>query len=103
MSTSTLPATTDLPKQVSDLQARVAALEAVIQIISPGTVRLKAVNSITIETGTFTMQTDTSATFRVGSNLTMRAAYNADIRAGLAMLLSGATTMTIRGATVNIN
>jgi hypothetical protein len=93
----------DLSAIISDLQTRISALESVVKIMSPGYVVLKAANELRIETGTLTMTTDASATFRVGTNLTMRAQCNADFRAGLAMNVYGTTTMTIRGATVNIN
>ena len=93
--TPTLSLTPDLNSQVADLQSRVAALEAVIQIPSPGNVVIQAANAIAISARTFQLNTDTTLTLTVGSNFTMKAT-------GSATLMASAT-MTIKGTIVNVN
>jgi hypothetical protein len=90
----TLSLTPDLSTQVADLQSRVAALEAVIQIPSPGIVTIQA-TSISISTRSFDLKTDTTLSLSAGTNFNLKAT-------GSATLLSN-TTMTIKGAILNLN
>ena len=86
--TPTLTLTPDLGTQVADLQARVAKLEAALQISATGDVLLKSDTAIGIQAGTtVTIKSMSSATFQSNGQMTIQS--------------SG--SMTLRGSMININ
>ena len=89
LSTTLTPVLTpDLSTQVSDLQARVAKLEAVLQISSTGDVLIKS---------------DTAIKLDAGTTLTLKASSSATFTSATTMSVTSSGTMTIKGSMVNIN
>lgn len=93
----------DPNQRIAALEARVAALEAVVQVQSSGDVTLKVVSALTLDAKSVTIDADTVINCKAGSGLTLEGGLSATIKAGGPLTASAGSTMTLKGATVNIN
>jgi hypothetical protein len=94
----------DLSSQITALQARVAALEAIIQVVATGEVLIKTANKVRIETGILDVKTDTDVNVKAGSSLNLTCATSMTVKStGGTGLVSAPGALTIKGGTVSIN
>jgi hypothetical protein len=86
----------DLTSRVAALEARCAALEAVLRIGSAGDVTIKSASTIS-------MEASSSIMCKAGTNLDVVGATNVTIKAFGAMSVTSGLPMTLRGATISLN
>ena len=82
--------------KLAALEARIAALEAVLKIGTTGDVTLKVPSTLSIEAGS-------GANLKCGSALTVEAAAQVTIKTWGTMNIQSSATMTLKAALINLN
>lgn len=92
----TIPPAADLTARVAALEARCAALEAVLKVDSTGSVHIKAASSISLEAGAGIM-------CKSGTTMDMMGGTTVYIKAFSGMNVQSSGQLVFKGSTISIN
>jgi hypothetical protein len=82
--------------KMAALEARIAALEAVLKIAPSGDVTIKSMSNLSLEASS-------GAMLKCGSSLTIDSAANVNIKTWGSMSIQSSATMTLKGSMINLN